>query len=494
MKNRLIWIILMTLLLVSAACTPAAPAPAAEAPAAPAVSTEVPTIAPTADTTPVLDLVSPTGTKTLTMSDLKQLTALSGMGGIKSSTGKITLPEKYTGVALTDLVALLNPTDDSLAVQVEAEDGYTMTLSMEQITKGEFITYDPGTGDENKVESGLTAILAYAVKDSPLPKESDGNLRLMVISEKNDQVVDGHWSVKWVRKITLKPAAAEWTIHLKGALDEEMDRATFESGAAENCHKAVYTDPDGNEWVGIPLWLMMGRVDDEVKHQGRAYNAKLAKAGYVVEVKAADGYSVELDSNRVDRNDDIIVAFTLNGEALKDKDFPLKLVGADVTKKEGVGGIAEINLYLDRKPAPAAEGAAVEPTAAPAAPVEAKPALDPKAKLNIFGLVNQALALNLDDLKTLGVIKTSVEHPKKGKMDVEGVSLTALLEKAGLADAATRILVVSADGYQSELTTKAVTACKDCLVTFETDGRLNLVMPGMESSTWAKDVISFEIK
>ena len=41
-----------------------------------------------------------------------------------------------------------------------------------------------------------------------------------------------------------------------------MDKATFESGAAPGCHGTTWTDAQGHVWTGIPLWYLVGNVDD----------------------------------------------------------------------------------------------------------------------------------------------------------------------------------------------------------------------------------------
>ncbi len=90
--------------------------------------------------------------------------------------------------------------------------------------------------------------------------------------------------MKWLNKLAVKPVEQEWTLVLAGALTEEMDRATFETGAAEGCHGQDWKDAEGNTWTGIPLYLLVGRVDDDNVHEGPAYNRDLAEAGYDVEI------------------------------------------------------------------------------------------------------------------------------------------------------------------------------------------------------------------
>jgi len=39
----------------------------------------------------------------------------------------------------------------------------------------------------------------------------------------------------------------DWALRLEGARTEDMDRNTFESCSAPNCHGATWTDGDGQE-------------------------------------------------------------------------------------------------------------------------------------------------------------------------------------------------------------------------------------------------------
>ncbi len=125
-----------------------------------------------------------------------------------------------------------------------------------------------------------------------------------------------------------------------------MDRATFESGAAEGCHGSDWTDADGNRWTGIPLYLLVGRVDDDVSHDGPAYNRDLAEAGYQVKLSSAGGTSVEVDSKTMYYKRDILIAYKLNGEALPDEYWPLRLVGEGLPADGMIGQITQIEAIL----------------------------------------------------------------------------------------------------------------------------------------------------
>ena len=313
---------------------------------------------------PVLEIVGPSGSKSLSLEDLKKLDVIQGEAGFKSSTGKITPPLPHRGVSLLALAELLGPLDPGMGVNAVAKDGYAITFSYDQLANGTFTAYDPATGEELKSPGSLTAMLAFERDGQPLPEDSDGTLRVVIISPKRDQVTDGHWSVKWVNKLEVKPLVADWTLALNGGIQAEIDRATFES--CVGCHKATWTDDKAQVWTGVPLWLMMGYADDEVKHQGPAFNEGLAKAGYKVEVVAKDGYKVSLDSVPLVRQNDVLVASLVNDNPLPEQYFPLRLVGASLKKNEMVGAISEIALKVEGAAATTAQPTqAPEPTAAP---------------------------------------------------------------------------------------------------------------------------------
>jgi hypothetical protein len=152
------------------------------------------------------------------MDDLKKLAVIEGKAGFKSSTGKITPPVPHRGVNLLTIAELLGPLDSKMGLNVVADDGYAMTFSYDQLKNVAFTAYDPATGDELKAPESLTPILAFEREGKPLPEDTDGALRVVIISPKRDQVTDGHWSVKWVNKLEVKPLVADWTVDLKGGI------------------------------------------------------------------------------------------------------------------------------------------------------------------------------------------------------------------------------------------------------------------------------------
>jgi DMSO/TMAO reductase YedYZ molybdopterin-dependent catalytic subunit len=441
----------------------------------------------------VLTLVADDGSKqTFSLQDLQALPATSGHAGFKSSTGTIGGLGVYKGVALKDLVAKLPLFDSTMGLSIAASDGYQITYGYDQVMSGSgFTQYDPGTGDELKSPLSVTMILAYEMDAKPLDPSTDGNLRTMVVSGQPTQVVDGHWTTKFAVTVEAKALAKNWSLHLQGAITDDIDRATFESGAAPNCHGKTWIDDQAQTWTGIPLWRLVGRVDDGVKHEGPAFDDALAKAGYQIDVVGSDGFAVTFDSKRVSHNDGILVAHLVSGNPLPDKYFPLRLVGADVAKKEMAGQIVNIVVHVPALPTPSSSPSA-PPTPAASAPAASGAAS--AGTLTIGGLVSSPLTLNEADLRAQG-ITTATAQTKAGSKEFQGVSLNALLDKAGIKPEAKKLVITAADGYKTEVFVAEVRACPNSLVAFgDTPGHWTTVFPDLPTETWVKDVVKIDVQ
>jgi DMSO/TMAO reductase YedYZ molybdopterin-dependent catalytic subunit len=150
--------------------------------------------------------------------------------------------------------------------------------------------------------------------------------------------------------VTPTPTPSGWSITLKGASTETVDQDYFEDGIACG-HVATYTDENGGVWSGMPLWYLVGLIDDDQRHGAGAFNDELAASGYSIKITSSDDYSINLQSASVAKNDEIIVANTLNGTELPETIgeenkpcWPLRLVGPDVGSGQLVGAIATIEL------------------------------------------------------------------------------------------------------------------------------------------------------
>jgi DMSO/TMAO reductase YedYZ molybdopterin-dependent catalytic subunit len=290
----------------------------------------------------VLTLEGEKGEKRFTMNQLEALPSYTGYAGIKSSTGVITLPQKYTGVRLSYLTDLVGGISKTTGVTIVGSDGYGMTFSYDQIMRQRFTAYDPATGAEETPAKDLTVIVAYARDGKPLGAD-EGPLRLAVAeTEPGGQVVDGHWSVKWIDRVSVTKASAQWDVQLQGAVAGKIDKASYVNCASPGCHGSGWVDAAGKRWEGVPLYLVAGMVDDQKRHGQGAYSAALAKKGYQIQIESADGKVVSIDSRLIAGKDSVVLAGKVDGGELPDEYFPLRLVGPGLSEAQMPGRIARI--------------------------------------------------------------------------------------------------------------------------------------------------------
>lgn len=291
---------------------------------------------------PILSLIGDEKTVELSLAEIKAMPAYEGWAGIKTSVGTLIAPVKFKGVPLTELAKLVGGITEANGVTVLAKDGYGMTLSYDQVVNEEFTTFDPATGDEEPASEPLTVILAYEREGKPIDPEEEGPLRLYVAQPEPAQLVDGHWTVKWVDRVEVKQATEDWAVVLKGAVDSQITRQSYTNCSSPGCHGAVWSDGDDTLWQGVPLWRAVGLVDDQVKHDEGAFNRKLAKQGYTVEVRSADGTVVTLPAAKIFQEQGILLAAKMSGQELPEEYFPVRLVGPGLKLDQMIGHVVKV--------------------------------------------------------------------------------------------------------------------------------------------------------
>jgi len=289
----------------------------------------------------VLTVKGEKGSRTFTMGQLQALPSYEGYAGIKSSTGTITTPSKYKGVPLADLAGLVGGISRANGVTIVAKDGYGMTFSYRQIMENGFTTYDPATGDEERPDGKLHVIIAYQHDGKPIGAD-DGPLKLAVAEDTPGQVVDGHWAIKWLDAVSVTRASAAWKVQLAGAVPGELTRASYVNCASPGCHGSGWVDAQGKRWEGVPLYLVTGLVDGGKKHDAGAYDARLAKKGYKIQIETNTGKVITIDSRDIAGKNSIVLSSKVDGGELPDEYFPLRLVGPGLSEAQMPGGIARI--------------------------------------------------------------------------------------------------------------------------------------------------------
>ncbi|MFV9676707.1 MAG: hypothetical protein ACNYVW_03550 [Methanosarcinales archaeon] len=284
-------------------------------------------------------------------------------------TGGFKIDRVVKGTSVTDLCELVGGMGAGTEIELVACDGYETALGYENI-------YTDELSSEQQERQG-EAFLAWWEDDQGYVPDYSNGMRLFFTASDDDHIFglwdmhecmdNKYWhyywnegvqypscaglSAKYVDTIKIYSThAADWNLTLEGAINDTISKSYFDQ--ALSCtmggHAAEYTDSKGRAWEGLPLWVLCGWVDDANSHSEGAYNDSLAAAGYNITIFASDGYNVTIDSRDTIRNNNYIVANTLNGTHIPEDDssWPLKLVGANVSGSLLVKGVAKIKLDL----------------------------------------------------------------------------------------------------------------------------------------------------
>lgn len=281
--------------------------------------------------------------------------------------GGFTIENAVKGTRIRDLCELAGGAGSGTEIVLVARDGFETTLPYSSIYTDPAVQARQGD-----------AILAWWADGKYVPDYDEG-MRVFFMPE-NDHIyglwdmhetlpskywhyylMDGvHYpsctsaAAKWINTIEIYSIPlSDWSLKLDGrdigGIEYEVSKTYFESALACQFganHKAAYTDAQGRVWEGMPLWFLVGYVNDTDLHSPTAFDDELAMAGYDVVITSAGGKSVTIDSRDIIRNSNYIIANSLNGTPIPDSssDWPLRLVGPAVTGATSVSGIASIEL------------------------------------------------------------------------------------------------------------------------------------------------------
>lgn len=205
----------------------------------------------------------------------------------------------WGGVKLVALLEqFMNLTPDS-SIKIVAMDGYEMNYGGDMLL-------DQADGDW---------ILAFKEDGEYMP-EDPGYIRLVKVGPGNPNI-DGHASARMIKRIVSEDGPFldfELTIQERDGV-ESFDRQTMQSGVVTNRNRVTYYDRRGDEdvpYMGIAVWRLLERL--------QGYSA--------VTFEAADGFSVTLENEQLEGNDDVILAMYTGAEdtLLDESEWPLRLV------------------------------------------------------------------------------------------------------------------------------------------------------------------------
>jgi hypothetical protein len=304
---------------------------------------------PTVELPPLtLTLVGANGEQVvLDENSLVELDSITSAGGYKTSGGMIALVGDFTGVTVPTLLDLVGGMTSEHTLTITAADGYSMVFTYDQVNGNGYNTYDPETGSEAPSSEQLTLLVNYLHDGEPLP-EDKGPLRMAIVGSEG-LLTEGHFWVKFVSKLEVTANIRDWAVLVNATTDLVMDHQAF---TADLNHFGInYVDDNGNVWTGTALWRWVSWSN----YNGGVSNASL-DGGYSVKIIAGDGYSATIEDDRIEMNDNIIVAAKLNDELLPNPYWPLTLVGSDISGSEGIKNIVQMDILLDEESAtPAAD-------------------------------------------------------------------------------------------------------------------------------------------
>ncbi|MEI6309206.1 MAG: hypothetical protein WCP58_06160 [bacterium] len=283
------------------------------------------------------------------------------------------------GTDIKDLCNLVGGAAEGDTILIKADDGYNERFEYANVynpapQQGKMVVcwYTKAAGDPPQLYPGGAFVPEFAdgMQLAFLTESTNASGQHVFGHQKmHDYLPEANWHYYWDNSIqypscnglsikniseiaVITGGTTEWNLELKGALDYVMSQREFENGVSCTAgeHGVTYTDASGT-WAGLPLWTLCGWVDDEIVHGPGSFNDELAAAGYSVKVTAGDGYSYTFTSTAVARNQNIIVANSLNDLPLpqtadpgKTPPYPLKLVGSFAGSGWKVGNIVKIEL------------------------------------------------------------------------------------------------------------------------------------------------------
>lgn len=240
---------------------------------------------------------------------------IEGKGSFTTSAGT-KYSGLYSGVKLADFLKQFVKITGTSTIIFTAMDGYEMSYSGKQLLNS----------------SNGVWILAFKENGKYLPKDP-GYVRTIKVGKDNPNI-EGHLSVRMIKKISVKGEIyKDFSLQIEGDKNFTLDRQTLQSGLS--CHKkTVFFERKGKSahYTGIPLWRFLAYSDDPkyAPHMQdpsiATYMEKRALKGYKVEITAMDGYSITLNSQKLNKNDAVILAMIKNGKELPGNEWPLILV------------------------------------------------------------------------------------------------------------------------------------------------------------------------
>ncbi len=234
----------------------------------------------------------------------------------------------WTGTALWRWVAWANYNHPTQVTNASLDNGYFVRVWSGD---GTFVTFN-----DTEVKLNNNIIVASLLNGEVL-SVPQYPLRMVGASVNSTRTIS---NIVQIQIVLLNPIT-EWTVTVNGTNTITLSLTQFETIAASN--PLSYTS-SSDVWSGTSLY----QVINWAVNQG-AIDASYLTNGYTVKVIGSDGVNATFSSERLINNNDMIVAYKVNGEYIASNDpkgnYPISLKGANFTSgSEKIKAIATIQI------------------------------------------------------------------------------------------------------------------------------------------------------
>ncbi len=153
----------------------------------------------------VFSLIYDDEQKNFTLSGLQQVETFTAKGGYRTQSGLIKGQGNYTGVNITTLVSMFQPTPYLYSLIISSEDGETLMYNYTTI-QGHVNIFNPdNASDPNPIGKGnMTMLLAFHYEGTWLDESTDGKVKIVFVDDEGSITQASLWwkKVTSIRVIT----------------------------------------------------------------------------------------------------------------------------------------------------------------------------------------------------------------------------------------------------------------------------------------------------
>jgi hypothetical protein len=292
----------------------------------------IPNTASAADETTVeVEIIGKTGTQTLNLTELQEMTALTGYSSYQNRLGFWRDAGNYTGVAVKDLVELLGGMQPGDTITVTSSDDYDTTYSYNNVYND---------WPDTSVQGDM--ILAYEYEGNLTPAWEEG-LRIAFLPD-DEEYSNNDSAMTTTLDQTTSSAGSRWAKYVQTIT---VNSANWNVTLANDTWSIVYSDLMLRNMTAYTangsFVTSTGRIDGPDQYTGVNVTYLLEAVGGIVDgqgaiVNARDDYEMIFNYDQIIWNDtvEMVLAYDVNGEPIDADDAPrIVYIGEDSPLTDG---------------------------------------------------------------------------------------------------------------------------------------------------------------